>query len=177
MVVLLCFANSLSSDLNWRGWKGDEASRITWRSRHASPSLPNWSPRLWLHCRRNQRLCWRLSPGLSVHRWWSPWSSGTRVVVITCRLFAFDWFFICLVTQVSVHFLLYFSWKNELLDPAIKGTINVLTAAKENGVRRVVVTSSISSITPSPNWPADVIKNEDCWTDVEYCKQNEVSTE
>ncbi|KAI5576753.1 hypothetical protein BDE02_09G066200 [Populus trichocarpa] len=62
--------------------------------------------------------------------------------------------------------------QNELLDPAIKGTINVLTAAKENGVRRVVVTSSISSITPSPNWPADVIKNEDCWTDVEYCKQN-----
>uniref|UniRef100_A0A6N2L502 NAD-dependent epimerase/dehydratase domain-containing protein n=1 Tax=Salix viminalis TaxID=40686 RepID=A0A6N2L502_SALVM len=42
----------------------------------------------------------------------------------------------------------------------------------ENGVRRVVVTSSISSIMPSPNWPADVIKNEDCWTDVEYCKQN-----
>ncbi|KAJ6345611.1 hypothetical protein OIU78_008298 [Salix suchowensis] len=25
---------------------------------------------------------------------------------------------------------------------------------------------------PNPNWPADVIKNEDCWTDVEYCKQN-----
>ncbi|KAJ6409357.1 hypothetical protein OIU84_008950 [Salix udensis] len=64
--------------------------------------------------------------------------------------------------------------QNELLDPAIKGTINVLTAAKENGVRRVVVTSSVSSIMPSPNWPADVIKNEDCWTDVEYCKQNSV---
>ena len=63
------------------------------------------------------------------------------------------------------------------MDPAIKGTINVLTAAKENGVRRVVVTSSVSSITPSPNWPADVIKNEDCWTDVEYCKQNSVSFE
>ncbi|KAL0417714.1 UNVERIFIED_CONTAM: Cinnamoyl-CoA reductase 1 [Sesamum radiatum] len=61
--------------------------------------------------------------------------------------------------------------EGELLDPAIKGTINVLTAAKELGVRRVVVTSSISAIIPSPNWPADVVKNEDCWTDEDYCKR------
>ncbi|GMH12343.1 hypothetical protein Nepgr_014184 [Nepenthes gracilis] len=59
----------------------------------------------------------------------------------------------------------------ELLEPAVRGTQHVLTAAKELGVRRVVVTSSISAITPSPNWPADVVKREDCWTDVEYCKQ------
>ncbi|XP_057782583.1 phenylacetaldehyde reductase-like [Salvia miltiorrhiza] len=64
--------------------------------------------------------------------------------------------------------------QRELLDPAIKGTINVLTAAKKLGVRRVVVTSSVSAIIPSPNWPADKIKNEDCWTDEEYCKQKEV---
>ncbi|KDP45781.1 hypothetical protein JCGZ_17388 [Jatropha curcas] len=62
--------------------------------------------------------------------------------------------------------------QKELLDPAIKGTLNVLTAAKEKGVRRVVVTSSISAIIPSPQWPADVIKSEDCWTDIDYCKQN-----
>nr|DAD26322.1 TPA_asm: hypothetical protein HUJ06_027790 [Nelumbo nucifera] len=61
--------------------------------------------------------------------------------------------------------------ERELLDPAIKGTINVLKAAKECGVRRVVVTSSISAIIPSRYWPADVIKGEDCWTDVDYCKQ------
>ncbi|XP_058198787.1 cinnamoyl-CoA reductase 1-like [Rhododendron vialii] len=62
--------------------------------------------------------------------------------------------------------------ENEQLAPAIKGTNNVLTAAKELGVRRVVVTSSVSAITPSPYWPADKAKNEDCWTDVDYCKQN-----
>lgn len=62
------------------------------------------------------------------------------------------------------------------MDPAVKGTINVLKAAKAVGVRRVVVTSSISSITPSPKWPVDKVKDEECWTDVEYCKQNGVSS-
>ncbi|KAL2557232.1 NAD(P)-binding Rossmann-fold superfamily protein [Forsythia ovata] len=61
--------------------------------------------------------------------------------------------------------------ENELLAPAIKGTINVLTAAKELGVGRVVVTSSGGAIVASPNWPADVVKNEECWSDQEYCKQ------
>ncbi|KAJ4725517.1 putative Cinnamoyl-CoA reductase [Melia azedarach] len=64
--------------------------------------------------------------------------------------------------------------QKQLLDPAIKGTVNVLTAAKAVGVKRVVVTSSISAITPSPTWPADKVKAEDCWTDVDYCKQKEL---
>lgn len=50
----------------------------------------------------------------------------------------------------------------------------MLTAAKEAGVKRVVITSSISAVTPSPDWPSDVIKSEDCWTDTEYCKKKEV---
>ncbi|XP_050367475.1 phenylacetaldehyde reductase [Argentina anserina] len=61
--------------------------------------------------------------------------------------------------------------EKELLDPAVKGTLNVLTAAELAGVGRVVLTSSSSAITPSPGWPADAVKREDCWTDVEYCKQ------
>ncbi|XP_020220286.1 cinnamoyl-CoA reductase 1 [Cajanus cajan] len=61
--------------------------------------------------------------------------------------------------------------EKQILEPAIKGTVNVLKAAKEAGAERVVATSSISAITPSPNWPADKIKGEDCWTDLEYCKE------
>lgn len=65
--------------------------------------------------------------------------------------------------------------QKQILEPAIKGTVNVLKAAKEEGVERVVATSSISSIMPSPNWPADKIKGEDCWTDLDYCKKKGVS--
>ncbi|KAL9238909.1 hypothetical protein vseg_013277 [Gypsophila vaccaria] len=60
----------------------------------------------------------------------------------------------------------------QLLDPAIKGTTNVLKAAKEAGVNRVIVTSSISAIHPSPNWPAHLPKDELCWADLHYCRLN-----
>ncbi|KAK7372131.1 hypothetical protein VNO80_05500 [Phaseolus coccineus] len=70
----------------------------------------------------------------------------------------------CIVDQVQ-------DPQKDLLDPAVKGTVNVLTAAKEAGVRRVVITSSIAAIIPSPNWPGDVPKREDCWADIELCKQ------
>lgn len=73
----------------------------------------------------------------------------------------------CIVDQVQ-------DPERQLLDPAVKGTLNVLHAAKESGVQRVVLTSSISAIIPSPKWPAHVVKDEECWTDVEYCKQNEI---
>ncbi|KAG9453613.1 hypothetical protein H6P81_006517 [Aristolochia fimbriata] len=63
--------------------------------------------------------------------------------------------------------------ESELLGPAVEGTKNVLSAAKASGVKRVVVTSSISAIIPSPKWPADAVKGEDCWTDLDYCKQKE----
>ncbi|XP_009369570.2 phenylacetaldehyde reductase [Pyrus x bretschneideri] len=70
----------------------------------------------------------------------------------------------CIVDQVH-------DPEKELLDPAIKGTLNVLTAAKHAGASRVVLTSSISAITPSRSWPSDKVKGEDCWTDIDYCKQ------
>ena len=60
----------------------------------------------------------------------------------------------------------------QFLDPAIKGTMNVLQAVQKAKVKRVVLTSSISAITPSPNWPADVPKDENRWADLDYCREN-----
>ncbi|KAL6967733.1 hypothetical protein U1Q18_033543 [Sarracenia purpurea var. burkii] len=62
--------------------------------------------------------------------------------------------------------------ERDLLAPAVKGTLHVLTAAKELGVRRVVVTSSFSAIIPNKNWPSDVPLSEDCWADEEYCQKS-----
>ncbi|KAL3620751.1 hypothetical protein CASFOL_035663 [Castilleja foliolosa] len=58
----------------------------------------------------------------------------------------------------------------ELVDPAVKGTLNVLAAAKKFRVRRVVLTSSISAIVPNPGWPDGKVFDESSWTDLDYCK-------
>ncbi|XP_047942148.1 phenylacetaldehyde reductase-like [Salvia hispanica] len=69
----------------------------------------------------------------------------------------------CIIDQVD-------DPQRELLDPAIKGTLNVLKAAKNLNVRRVVVTSSISAMIAGSDTLADV--GEDSWVDEDYCRQN-----
>ncbi|KAL1221117.1 Cinnamoyl-CoA reductase 1 [Cardamine amara subsp. amara] len=60
--------------------------------------------------------------------------------------------------------------EEELVEPAVKGTINVLEAAKRFNVRRVVITSSISALVPNPNWPEAIPVDESSWTDLDFCK-------
>uniref|UniRef100_A0A0C9RHH0 TSA: Wollemia nobilis Ref_Wollemi_Transcript_21970_1125 transcribed RNA sequence n=1 Tax=Wollemia nobilis TaxID=56998 RepID=A0A0C9RHH0_9CONI len=62
----------------------------------------------------------------------------------------------------------------ELLDPAVKGTMNALEAARKANVKRVVLTSSISSLVPNPNWPPNTLIDENCWTDIEYCERDKI---
>lgn len=63
----------------------------------------------------------------------------------------------------------------ELMDPALKGTLNVLAAAKKFGLRRVVLTSSISAMVPNPGWPSGRVFDESSWTDLDYCISRQVS--
>jgi len=61
----------------------------------------------------------------------------------------------------------------EMLDPAVKGTLNVLNAcAKASSVKRVVVTSSVAAVTYNsrPRSP-DTVVDETWFSDAEYCKQ------
>lgn len=63
--------------------------------------------------------------------------------------------------------------QEELVMPAVQGTLNVLEAAKKFKVRRVVVTSSISALVPNPSWPREKVFDESSWTDLDYCKSRQ----
>lgn len=62
----------------------------------------------------------------------------------------------------------------ELVEPAVKGTLNVLKACSEAKVRRVVYVSSAAAIVMNPNLPKDQLLDETCWSDAEYCKMTNV---
>uniref|UniRef100_A0A2P2IY31 Cinnamoyl-CoA reductase family protein n=2 Tax=Rhizophora mucronata TaxID=61149 RepID=A0A2P2IY31_RHIMU len=61
----------------------------------------------------------------------------------------------------------------ELILPAVQGTLNVLAAANQFKVRRVVLTSSISALVPNPKWPTVKVFDESSWTDLDYCKSRQ----
>ncbi|CAL5087649.1 unnamed protein product [Urochloa decumbens] len=64
--------------------------------------------------------------------------------------------------------------EREMLGPAVTGTKNVLEAASSAKVRRVVVVSSMVTVEINPkDWPKDKIKDESCWSDKEFCRNNE----
>ncbi|XP_022934260.1 cinnamoyl-CoA reductase 2-like [Cucurbita moschata] len=58
----------------------------------------------------------------------------------------------------------------EKVEQAIIGTKNVMTAAAEAKVRRVVFTSSIGTVYMNPNRSPDTVVDESCWSDLDFCK-------
>jgi nucleoside-diphosphate-sugar epimerase len=63
-----------------------------------------------------------------------------------------------------------------MLGPAVTGTRNVLDAALAAKVQRVVVVSSMVTVEINPKgWPKDKIKDESCWSDKDFCRNNEVA--
>ena len=58
----------------------------------------------------------------------------------------------------------------EVVEPAVKGTLNVLKACSEANIKRVVFVSSVAAVFMNPNWPKGQVKDETCWSDSEYCK-------
>ena len=63
-----------------------------------------------------------------------------------------------------------------MVEPAVNGTKNVINAAAEAKVRRVVFTSSIGAVYMDPNRGPDVVVDESCWSDLEFCKNTRVIT-
>ncbi|KAK8575842.1 hypothetical protein V6N13_032847 [Hibiscus sabdariffa] len=58
----------------------------------------------------------------------------------------------------------------QMVEPAVNGTKNVIMAAAKAKVRRVVFTSSIGTVYMDPNRSPDVVVDESCWSDLEFCK-------
>ena len=63
----------------------------------------------------------------------------------------------------------------KLVPTAVEGTRNVINAAADAGVRRVVFTSSYGAVHMDPNRSPDTVLDESCWSDYDYCKQTGVS--
>ncbi|XBH67626.1 hypothetical protein VPH35_095976 [Triticum aestivum] len=64
--------------------------------------------------------------------------------------------------------------EKEMMAPTVNGTMNVLKACSAMSVQKLIVVSSGTAITLNPNWPLDKLKDENCWSDKEFCKENEI---
>ncbi|XP_057862653.1 cinnamoyl-CoA reductase 1 isoform X7 [Cryptomeria japonica] len=61
----------------------------------------------------------------------------------------------------------------EMVNPSVKGTLNVLKACSVAKVKRVIMTSSVVAVFVNPNRPMDALLDESCWSDPEYCEATE----
>lgn len=62
----------------------------------------------------------------------------------------------------------------ELIEPAVKGTLNVLKACSEENVKRVVFVSSVAAVGMVPDWPKGKVMDETSWSDKEFCRRTNV---
>ncbi|KAK3427787.1 hypothetical protein EUGRSUZ_F03954, partial [Eucalyptus grandis] len=63
--------------------------------------------------------------------------------------------------------------REQMLEPAVNGTKNVMIAAAEANVRRVVFTSSIGAVYMDPNRSPDAVVDESFGSDLEISKKTE----
>ncbi|XP_052143253.1 cinnamoyl-CoA reductase 1-like [Oryza glaberrima] len=58
----------------------------------------------------------------------------------------------------------------EIIEPVITGTLNVVEVAADAGVRRVVLSSTIGTMYMDPRRDPDSPLDDSCWSDLDYCK-------
>ena len=78
------------------------------------------------------------------------------------------------ILVLCTHHVLKASMQSEVLDTAVKGTLNVLKICSAAKVHKLVMSSN-AAVDFNLNWPQDIMKDESCWSDKEFCKENGVS--
>jgi len=63
----------------------------------------------------------------------------------------------------------------EIIEPIIAGTRNVVEAAADAGVRRLVISSTIGTMYMNPHRDPDAPLDEWSWSDLEHCKKTAVN--
>ncbi|XP_060670562.1 cinnamoyl-CoA reductase 1-like [Ziziphus jujuba] len=63
----------------------------------------------------------------------------------------------------------------QVVKTAVNGTENVIIAAAEAKVGRVVYTSSIGTVYMDPNKSPDAVVDESCWSDLQFCKTTKMA--
>ncbi|VAI78483.1 unnamed protein product [Triticum turgidum subsp. durum] len=63
--------------------------------------------------------------------------------------------------------------EEEVIAPAVTGTLNVLKACHEAKVKRVVIVSSCAAVFNNPDWPKGKVFTEDSWSDEDLCRKGE----
>lgn len=61
-----------------------------------------------------------------------------------------------------------------MVEPAVTGSKNVIAAAAEAKVSRVIFTSSIGAVYMDPNRSPDELIDETYWSDLDFCKNIKV---
>lgn len=91
-------------------------------------------------------------------------------------IFHFAWSGFCLVIRKpSVH-ASFCTFQAELIEPAVKGTLNVLRSCRKVPlIKRVVVTSSIATVIYNRNpLNPDVVVDETWFSDPVFCEETKV---
>ena len=82
---------------------------------------------------------------------------------------------LCIIHYIVLSLTVMFALAQvELLEPAVKGTLNVLKACSEVKVKRVVLVSSVAAIAMNPSWPKGKLMDETSWSDKEFCRKIKV---
>lgn len=61
------------------------------------------------------------------------------------------------------------------MESAVTGSKNVIVAAAEAKVRRVIFTSSIGAVYMDPHTSPDKLVDETNWSDLDFCKNTKVN--